>query len=81
MIFENLIISINFLIIIKRIIYLYVIDVNDENIIKISLLKISNNFFFAKMLIYNCFYFELNINKFDNVSLKMRMILKKSQKK
>ena len=75
-IFENLIILINFLTIIKRIIYLYVDDVNDKEI-KILLLKILDNFFFAKMSIYDYFYFELNIDKFNDVFLKMRIMLKK----
>ena len=75
-IFKNLIVLINFLIIIKRIIYLYINDVNDEKI-KILSLKMSIFFFFAKISIYNYFYFELNINKFDDVFSKMRMIFKK----
>ena len=66
----------NFLMIIKRVICLYVDNVNDKKI-KISLLKMLNNFLFAKMLIYNYFYFELNIDKFDDIFLKMRIMLRK----
>ena len=76
-IFKNLIISINFLTIIKRVIYLYVINVNNQNAIKMLLLKILNNFSFTKMLIYNYFYFELDIDKSDDVFLKTKMILRK----
>ena len=62
--------------IIKRVIYLYVDDVNNKKI-KISLLKILNDSSFIKISIYNYFYFELNIDKFSGVFLKTRIILKK----
>ena len=58
---------------------LYVINVNDKNVIKMSLLKMSNNSSFIKMSICDYFYFELNINKFNNVFLKMKIILRKSR--
>ena len=63
--------------IIKRIMCLYVVNVDDENVTKMLLLRVSNNFFFTKVLTCNYFYFELDINKFDGVFLKMGIILKK----
>ena len=77
-IFENLIILINFLMIMKRIMCLYINDVDDKKI-KILSLKISNDSFFAEILIYNYSYFELNINKFNDIFLKMKIILRKSR--